>query len=378
VGARSLTVDGTVSPGFERVADAFAGSLDGRPESSQCCIHVDGEAVVDLWVGRADAIEVVFSATKGATAACANLLVQRGLLDLDAPVATYWPEFGSHGKEATLVRWLLSHKAGVLAPQSRLTMDDLVTWATVASALASAEPAWEPGSAYGYHAQSLGWLVGELVRRVDGRSLGAFFAEEIAGPAGADFWIGLPEDQEYRVAQLEPPPILPGADMSEVDLSEFVGPRQVTAFTLNGALPEDLLDAAADRRFRAGQFGAAGGVSNGRGLSRMYRWLLEEFTAQTVEDILRPETEGPDLVVSSPAMVIEQVFGRGFDVAPPTGAPVGARTFGHTGAGGMTAFCDPDRRLAFGYATTSIIWGPPGSDARASALVEAVYSTLNA
>jgi CubicO group peptidase (beta-lactamase class C family) len=335
--------------------------------------------VVDLWAGAADAVEVVFSATKGGTAACANLLVQRGLLDLDAPVTRYWPEFGSHGKESTLVRWLLSHKSGVLAPQTRLTMDDLASWETVVSALAAAEPVWEPGSAYGYHAQSFGWLVGELVRRVDGRSLGTFFAEEVAAPAGADFWIGLPEDQEHRVAPLESAAAaMPaGTDMSGLDLSAYVGPHQVTAFTLNGALPEDPLECAADRRYRAGQFGGAGGVAGGRGLSRMYNWLLDGFTAQTIEDILRPETEGPDLVVSSPALVIEQVFGRGFEITPPAGAAAGARTFGHGGAGGTTAFADPDRRLAFGYATTRVVWGPPGLDARATALVESAYAALS-
>jgi CubicO group peptidase (beta-lactamase class C family) len=217
------------------------------------------------------------------------------------------------------------------------------------------------------------------VRRVDGRSLGAFFQEEIAAPAGADFWIGLPEEQEPRVAPLvvEQPPMPPGMDISHIDISAFIGPHQVSAFTLNGALPDDSVEAAADRRYRAAELGAAGGVSSGRGLSRMYRWLLDAFTSQTVADILRPETDGPDRVLSSPAMPIEQVFGRGFEVAPPAGAHARSRTFGHGGAGGTTAFSDPDRRLAFGYATTRVVLGPPGSDARASAIVSAVYKTLD-
>lgn len=137
-----MSVEGSVAPGYERVADAFEKSLasDGV-ETAQCCVYVQGEPVVDLWSGPADAIEVVFSATKGATAACANLLVQRGLLDLDAPVARYWPEYAANGKGATLVRWVLSHQAGVLAPSVGLTVDDLADWDAVVNALAAAPPA---------------------------------------------------------------------------------------------------------------------------------------------------------------------------------------------------------------------------------------------
>jgi CubicO group peptidase (beta-lactamase class C family) len=372
----SSSVDGTVAPGFDRVAEVFAASLAAGSEAAQCCVHVAGEPVVELWAGPADAIEVVFSATKGATAACANLLVQRGALDLDALVVEYWPEYGAHGKDATLVRWVLAHKAGVLAPAPGPTIADLADWDTMASALAAQVPAWEPGTAYGYHAQSFGWLVGELVRRVDGRPLGRFFRDEIAEPAGAEFWIGLPEEQEPRVvtAAVDEPP--PSVDLSGVDLSAFIGPHQVTAFTLGGVLPDDSVAAAAERGYRAAGLGASGGVANGRGLSRLYRWLLDAFTPETVADVLRPETAGPDLVLSSPAMPLTQVFGRGFEVAAPAGAPPHARTFGHGGAGGTTAFADPDRRLAFGYATTRVVLGPPGSDPRAAALVDAVYRAL--
>ncbi|ASO21174.1 CubicO group peptidase (beta-lactamase class C family) [Actinoalloteichus hoggarensis] len=374
------SVEGTVAAGYDPVAEAFARSLsEAGSETAQVCVHVAGEPVVDLYSGAPGAIEVVFSAAKGATAACANLLVQRGLLDLDARVADYWPAYGVRGKESTLVRWVLSHQAGVLAPRERLTMDDLADWDRVAAALAAQTPAWEPGTAYGYHAQSFGWLVGELVRRVDGRSLGAFFQEELARPAGADFWIGLPEAQEARVVEVvaEEPPLPPGTDPASVDLSSFFGPHHLDAFTLGGAVPEDAVTAAADRRYRAAELGASGGVTDGRGLSRLYRLLLDVFTPATVEDILRPETDGADLVLSSPAMTVEQVFGRGFEVSPPTGAPAGVRAFGHSGAGGTVAFADPDRRVAFGYATTRLVPGPPGMDPRAAALVEAVYAALD-
>ncbi|AOS64129.1 serine hydrolase domain-containing protein [Actinoalloteichus hymeniacidonis] len=374
----SPSADGTVVAGYQRVAEAFERSLsDDGTETAQCCVHVDGEMVVDLWSGLPEALEVVFSATKGATAACANLLVQRGLLQLDARVAEYWPAYGVRGKESTLVRWLLSHRAGVLTPREQLTMDALAEWDLVAATLAAQTPAWEPGTAYGYHAQSFGWLVGELVRLVDGRSLGTFFREELAQPAGAEFWIGLPQDQEPRVVPsvADDPALPPGTDPAQLDLSSYFGPHHLDAFTLGGMLPEDIVAAATDRRYRAAEVGASGGVANGRGLSRLYRLLLDEFTSATVEDILTPETEGTDLVLSSPAVTVTQLFGRGFDVSPPVGAPPGTRTFGHGGSGGISAFADPDRRLSFGYTTSRLVPGPPGMDPRTSSLVEAVYET---
>ena len=171
-----------------------------------------GSKVVDLWGGVADpatnrpygesTLQLVFSTTKGATAACANLLMQRGQLDIDAPVVTYWPEFGTAGKENIPVRWLLCHKAGLPIIDKPLSLAEVLEWDPVVAALSVQEPVWEPGTAHGYHALTYGWLVGEVVRRVDGRSLGTFFAEEIAEPLGLEFWIGLPESQEHRVAPL--------------------------------------------------------------------------------------------------------------------------------------------------------------------------------
>lgn len=337
-------------------------------------MHVDGERVVDLWAGYdEDAIQVVFSATKGATAACANLLVQRGLLDLDAPVTRYWPEYGAHGKEHTLVRWVLAHKAGVLTPGPGLTMDDLGDWEKITSSLAAQAPAWKPGSAYGYHATSFGWLVGELVRRVDGRGLGRFFAEEIAGPAGADFWIGLPGSEERRVAPVFEDAGPSEGDKGEADLSAYIGPHLEAATSFHGMWPS-LLEAANDRRLRAAEVGAIGGVTSARGLSSMYAWLLDAFTDETIADILRPETSGPDLVLSSPAGDVEQKVGRGFMV-PPDLSPKGARTFGHGGAGGSASFADPVRRVAFGYSMTRLVFAP--GDQRAQSLIDAVYESIS-
>ncbi|CCH33172.1 EstA family serine hydrolase [Actinosynnema sp. NPDC047251] len=361
----SSPVEGTVAPGFERVAEVFAG--DGP---AQCCVYVGGEPVVDLWRSLPeDALLAVFSATKGATAACANLLVQRGLLDLDAPVTDYWPEYGQRGKESTLVRWLLSHRAGLLAPEPGLTFDDVADWDRVVGALAAAAPVWAPGTDYGYHAQSFGWLVGEVVRRVDGRGLGRFFAEEVAGPAGAEFWIGLPEPLDHRVVPPAHAPIPGGGGPAPDDLAAYVGPHLVSAMTMNGAFPDDLVAAAGDRRYRAAELGGSGGVASARGLARLYAWLLDAFTPETVADVRRVETSGPDRVLTSAAMPIEQRFGRGFMPAGPPG------TFGHPGLG-TTAFADPSRGVAFGHVTPRVPFGPPGSDPDVARVVDAVYARL--
>ncbi len=209
----AVSGSGFVEPGFEAVRDAFASNFAaGHELGAAFCVHVEGRKVVDLCGGSfdsggskpygPDALQLVFSTTKGATAVCANLLAQRGLLDMDAPVTTYWPEFGQAGKESIPVRQLLSHQAGVPAIDRRLTPEELQSWTPVAEALAEQAPFWTPGTAHGYHALSYGYLVGEVVRRITGRSLGTFFADEVAGPLGLEFFIGLPEEYEDRVSPM--------------------------------------------------------------------------------------------------------------------------------------------------------------------------------
>ena len=249
-----MSIDGTVEPGFEGVREAFARNFTEHGDvGAAFCLHVEGRKVVDLWGGTADVktgrpydgstLQLVFSTTKGATAACANLLAQRGALDLDAPVATYWPEFAAAGKDSIPVRWLLCHKAGLPVIDKRLSLEEALAWEPVIEALAVQQPVWEPGSAHGYHALTYGWLVGEVVRRVDGRSLGAFFAEEIARPLGLDFWIGLPEGEEDRVAPLVGgllPEAAPDNEELKALLEQFTGPDTLLgrALTLNGAFGE--------------------------------------------------------------------------------------------------------------------------------------------
>ena len=206
-------VTGSVEPGFEGVRDAFEANFErGLEVGAGLCVHVDGRKVVDLCGGTfdeagelpygPDALQFVFSSTKGATAACAHLLAQRGLLDFDEPVATYWPEFAQAGKGDLPVRYLLSHQAGLPVVDRTLTTSEFLSWDPIVAALAEQAPLWDPGTAHGYHAVSYGYLVGEVVRRISGRSLGTFFADEIARPLGLEFYIGLPGELEARVSPI--------------------------------------------------------------------------------------------------------------------------------------------------------------------------------
>ncbi|HKD20491.1 MAG TPA: serine hydrolase domain-containing protein, partial [Rhizomicrobium sp.] len=203
-------INGVVEDGWGLVADILRTNLkEGRDLGAACCVYVDGRVVVDIWGGLADkessrpwdrdTIVAVASTTKGATAICAHLLAQRGALDLDAPVVKYWPEFGAAGKEDVKVRWLLSHQAGLPIVDVPLTFEDACAWKPVIRALEAQKPLWKPGTEHLYHAMTYGYLVGEVVRRITGKTLGRFFAEEVAGPLGLSAWIGLPEEMEPRV-----------------------------------------------------------------------------------------------------------------------------------------------------------------------------------
>ena len=202
-----MAVQGTCDQKFQEVRQEFERNFAERGEGgASVCVTVGGQTVVDLWGGTAntetdipwtdETVSIVFSSTKGATAICAHVLASRGQLDLDAPVASYWPEFAQAGKENVQVKMLLNHQAGLPAVRKDLPQGAYADWDLMVDALAKEEPFWEPGTRNGYHALTYGWLIGEVVRRVSGKSLGTFFKDEIADPLGLDFWIGLPEDKE--------------------------------------------------------------------------------------------------------------------------------------------------------------------------------------
>ena len=392
-------IRGSVEPGFEPVHEAFAANFDEHGEvGAGVCVYVDGQKVVELTGGeRTDGapyddttLQMVFSSTKGATAACAHLLAQRGELDLHAPVATYWPEFAAKGKQDVPVSWLLSHKAGLPDTEARLTHEQMLDWDTVAAALADSEPLWEPGTQHGYHAVTYGWLVGEVVRRVSGWSLGEFFATEIAGPLGLDFWIGLPDEQVERVSKLipmDPPQGLPmmaaeegaggGDGRAPAGLIEMLdmllGPGNLAGRALaapGGAAADQ--DVWNDPRTWAAQIPAANGVTNANGLARMYAALVGDVDGvqlldeHTLNAAIEPQVEGPDAVLVFP-IPFALGFMRHSDVSPM----LGGRSFGHYGAGGSVGLADPDRRIAVGYVMNKMHFGLAG-DPRTAGLLAAV------
>jgi CubicO group peptidase (beta-lactamase class C family) len=389
----SVEVGGHVEPGFEGVRDAFANNFEEQGEvGASYAFFVDGAQVVDLWGGTRtdtgaayddDTLQIIFSSTKGATAACAHLLAQRGLLDIDAPVVAYWPEFGQAGKEHIPVRWLLSHQAGLPTVDAKLTREEALSWEPVIHALEVQAPYWEPGVAHGYHALTYGHLVGEVVRRVDGRSLGTFFHDEIAEPLGLEFWIGLPEELEPRVA-----PMIPMGPADGPSLEDMLGAdaMMVRALTLNGALAGDLAWNANQRDFRAAELPAGNGVANARSLARLYAGLIGGVDGGPSEGLLSPEqidvarvlqTSGADQVLSFPGIDVESTIALGFWSASPFAPMGGVHSFGHFGAGGSVGFADPEHHVAGGYVMSKMNMGI-AADPRSSALIRASYEAAGA
>ena len=392
-------IDGVVAPGFEKVRDAFINNFEEHGDvGAAFSLHVEGRKVVDLWGGRTtpdgkqpygeDALQLVFSTTKGATAACAHLLASRGQLDIDAPVASYWPEFAQAGKADLPVRYLLCHKAGLPTIDAQLSLEEALAWKPVIEALELQAPLWQPGTAHGYHALTYGWLVGEVVRRIDGRSLGAFFHDEFAVPLGLEFWIGLPSSQEGRVVTLLDD-LIPQADNPEIKalIDQFIGPQTLIgqALTLNGTFAEPgcfNLPAV-----HAGELGAAGGITNARSLSRFYAGLIGVvdggpagplLPAGQVEQARTVQASGPDRVLSIPGVPkIDTTFGLGFMTTSTFSAFGGAGAFGHYGAGGSVGFADPENMIAAGYVMNKMTQNLNG-DPRTSGLIRASYEAVGA
>jgi CubicO group peptidase (beta-lactamase class C family) len=397
-------VHGTVVPGFEGVCEAFATNFADHGEvGAAVSVVVDGRTVVDLWGGVADAttgapygedtLQLVFSSTKGATALCASLLAQRGELDVDAPVASYWPEFAQAGKGEIPVRWLLTHEAGLPFVDAPLELENLLAWDPAVDALAAMAPVWDPGTAHGYHAVTYGWLVGEVVRRITGRSLGTFFADEIAGPLGLEYWIGLPDEQQARVAPLTsrglPGPAGGGKGDGELgfdglvaSLDQILGPDSLAIRALGGSvtLPFVVADGVFNRRdVRAAELPAVNGVTNARSLARMYAAIVGRVDGSDAGPLLTDEqlaaaastqSSGPDKV-----LILDTSFGLGFMVSSAFSPYGGLRAFGHSGAGGSVGFADPDHGIGFGYVMNRMTANLSG-DPRTRGMIVAVYDAL--
>ncbi len=380
-------IGGTVAPGFEGVREAFAAGQAADEGGAQLCVYRHGRKVVDLWTGRDTArdrpytdktLTVLMSCSKGAVATCAHMLVQRGLLDLDAPVTKYWPQFGQSGKEDVPVHMLLSHRVGLTSfePASGVGPRELLDWDRCTAALAAMAPLWPPGTAYMYHAVTYGYLVGELIRRVSGKTPGKFFADEVAAPLGLSLWIGLPAGEEDRVAPhfSERPamtvemwkPLLAGFG---VDVESRVA--QAMMHMLVGT--EAAIQMINTPEGHAGEIPAANMIGDAASLARMYAATISEvdgvrlLTPATVERARTPQTgglKGPGDFAKLPNPD-PQRLALGYELNRRTEPMLGDGSFGHAGAGGRMGFAHPQSGVAVGYACNNMLWdGMSGPDAR--------------
>jgi CubicO group peptidase (beta-lactamase class C family) len=387
-----VDVHGTVTEGFEAVREAFLRNFRELGErGAAVTVYRDGRPVVDLWGGtksfdgrapwEAGTAQIVRSATKGVAATVLLLLHQRGDLDLDAPVGSYWPEFKARGKERVLVRHVLAHRAGVPALDRPLTPSEALDPDLAAAVVAAQAPFWEPGEAHGYHAHTYGWLTGELVRRVTGRSLGAFVAAELAGPLGLDLWIGLPEAEEEagragRLGRIEDAAPAGGLRMRpKRNVAEaYADPASLTRRAFGAITPAPDEN---DPAYRAACLPASNGIATASGLARLYASLIGEvdgaarlFTPDTLSAARAESSSGPDRV-----LVVNTRLGLGYMLHGGASPLLGPDSFGHPGRGGALGFADPESGVAFGYVTNGMARGIT-ADPRAQGLVRALHSAL--
>lgn len=395
--ANGALVQGFCAPAFRPVFDTFVENFSARGEiGGSVALTHKGVPVLEAWGGFSDAlsakpstpwqrntVSLVFSCTKGATALCAHILAARGMLDLDAPVAKYWPEFAANGKQAITVRMLLDHSAGLPALRTPVAAKGWADWTYMTGLLAAETPFWEPGSAHGYHALTYGWLVGEVVRRVSGVSLGTYFAREVATPLGLDFWIGLPASVEPRVA-----PMLPSTEVLPTDaftVKAVTDPASLQALIYNAG------DWLAGGGFNSApghlaEIPAAGGITNAQGLAAMYlplanggksgalQLLPPDYTArlsaiQTAGHVDRVLLAGTRIGLGFMGSIDNRVVG------PNLSLLVGLGAFGHSGFGGSFGFADPQASLSFGYSMNRM--GPGAAlNERGQKLVDSTYLAL--
>jgi CubicO group peptidase (beta-lactamase class C family) len=377
---------GTCDPAFAAVRDAFAQNFAAGLElGAALSISVDGANVVDLWGGHLDAartrpwgrdsVVCVFSCTKGIVAIATMWAVARGLVDLDTPVARYWPEFAARDKGDIPVRWLLTHEAGLAAIGPRMPHGSLSDWEAMTTALAAQEPWWEPGTAHGYHGVTFGHLIGEVLRRATGRDPGELIRTELADPLGVELGMPLPAALDARTADLVVDMSRDGTFFDRWDPQTSLGPR---AF----GNPPDCNDPAhcMTDAFRRAVIPSANLHSDARGLDRCYSVLarggaipdLDLAPESVVAEFGRCQVRGDDRVMELPT-----AFALGFEhTIPEWPFGPGPRTYGHNGSGGSLGVVDPDAGVSLGYAMNRLWWGPERTDPRWPPIFDALYESL--
>lgn len=387
---RDLSVD-VVAPGWEPVREAFLENLQsGQDRGASVAVMHKGKLVVDLVGGYRDrdgavsygpdTLQVVFSTTKGITALAVAMCVERGLLDYSQKVSHYWPEFAAHGKQDITVAQLLSHRGGLYTVDGPITLEEALDWDTITSRLADTPPFFPPGSTHGYHALTYGWLGGELVRRVTGKSLGDFVQENIVAPLGVELWIGLPEEHEPRVAHLMAHPLPKFPPEIAKFLLETSGPGSLgdKALSLNGAFGQGAFNR---RDVHAAQIPGANAITNARSLATIYAAIIGEVNGVR---LLGEDTRRVATTSETPEGEVDAILGQPTDFAKGWmlhssrnnyGGPGG---FGHDGAGGSVACAVPSRELAVSYVMNTMMTTYDGDPRRQAYVNAAVRCSENA
>lgn len=374
---RAVEIHGYCDPRFLAVKDAFAENFQASLEvGASFAVTLHGEYVVDIWGGYSDVAETipwgrdtitnVYSTVKVMTALCALILIDREQLDPDSPVADYWPEFAQAGKDKIIVRWLLSHSAGLSGFNEPLSLDIMYDWGRIIRLLERQEPWWEPGTRSGYHMVTFGYLVGELVRRISGKSIGTFFRDEVASPLYADFHIGLAQEHDARVAELIPP--------SSMELPP-IDPNSITGRTLFNS---PIIPAYSDRAWRASEIPSSNGHGNARSAARVGSILacggeldgLRLLSQATIDQAIEEQSNGIDLVLGVPVR-----WGLGFGLANEKLPYLNPRAFYWGGFGGSWLEMDPDAGMCFSYVMNKLEVNLEG-DKRMLALRSAVLSAM--
>ena len=375
-----MEIHGECDPQFSKVKETFEKLHQEDREIGSCfAVYKDGKPLVDLWGGfqdedrtkpwQKDNLVTVYSTTKGVAAFCIALAMEKGLLKYEEKVSTYWPEFANNGKEDITVGMLMSHQAGICSPETR-NVDDYYNQSLMAEKLAGMTPIWEPGTASGYHSMTFGWLTSELILRVTGKSLGTYFREEVGDQHEIDFFIGLPESEDHRVAELVPFDIVrnENSDQQKIELTEAQKSQRNSAGTL---------DIQNTKAWRQAEIPSANGQGNAGGLAKFYSLIVPEDNSlkllkdDTVNQMTTMQIEGRDLVLA-----VQVRWGVGFILnkhkviyGPIEGA------FGHSGYGGSCAFGDPENKIGVSYVMNRML-DNFNADGRSIELINATYECL--
>ncbi|KLI07231.1 esterase [Mycolicibacterium conceptionense] len=387
----TTVIAGTCAPEFTRVRDAFEDNFAHRREvGAAVAVWVEGDLVVNLWGGSADAagtrpwqqdtLASVYSGSKGLASTCIHLLADRGEIDLDAPVARYWPEFGQAGKQDITIAMVLGHRSGVIGPREPMDWQQVTDWDTVCARIAAATPWWPPGSAQGYQVVTFGFILGEIVRRVTGRTIGHYLRTEVAEPLGADVHIGLPAWQHHRCAEMVNKPSVRSlladnqVDRPPASLDEH--PMAGWAVSMD-FVPDDELGVQALDAWRAAEFPSTNAHVSALGMATFYNALAQEklLTREHMERC-RVSQGGFDVDVVLGARVADHGWGLGYMLNQRGVAGPNTGIFGHGGSGGSFAFVDLEHRIGYAYVMNYFDATKCNADPRTVALSNEVYSAL--